>query len=98
MKIKQFITICVILGLSLTISSSALAYITGASFSWNASTPNYDASAPLHTDTINTSLLIMGDFLGQNSSTPNAVYYGDSGVSVGWDDTTAYSVGNANTN
>ncbi|MCP4263560.1 MAG: hypothetical protein GY774_39550 [Planctomycetes bacterium] len=98
MKIKQFITACVILGLSLTISNNALGYITGASYSWNPGTPNYNAAALLHEDTINTSLLTMGDFLGQNSSTPNAVFYGDSGVSVGWDDITAPSVGNANTN
>ena len=95
---KKYIKTCMIVGLSLIISNNASGYITGASYSWNPSTPNYNASAVLHTGTIDTSLLIMGDFLGRNSSTPGAVNYGDSGVSVGWDDIEVSPVGNANTN
>jgi hypothetical protein len=98
MKMKKYITTCVIVGLALIVSNNASGYITGASFSWNPGMPNYNASAVLHSGTIDTSLLIMGDFLGLNSSTPGANYYGDSGVSVGWDDAVIYPVGNSNTN
>jgi hypothetical protein len=98
MKMKKYITISVILSLSLIINNNALGYISGASFNWNPGMPNYNATAVIHSGTIDTSLLIMGDFLGQNSSTPGANYYGDSGVGVGWDDTAIYPVGNPNTN
>jgi hypothetical protein len=42
----------------------------------------------------------MGDFIGRGAdgSNPNAGLYGDSGVSVGWDDTWVGNVGNPNTN
>jgi hypothetical protein len=75
-----------------------MGYITGASYSWTPGMPNYNPSAVLHTGTIDTNLLIIGDYLGQSSSKPGANYFGDSGVSVGWDDAAVYPVGNANTN
>ena len=78
--------------------NTASGYAIGTTYSWNASTPGYNASATLHTGTIDTSLLVMANFLGRNSGNPNAGGYGDSGLSVGWDDTWVSGVGNANTN
>ena len=83
---------------TIAISGNGFAYMIGASYTWDASTPSYNASATLHPGTIDLSTLTMGDFLGRNASTPNASTYGDSGVSVGWDDTWVGSVGHANTN
>jgi len=95
---KRYIKTCLILGLSLIMSNNALGYITGASYTWDASTPNYNASASINSGTIDTNLLIIGDFLGVSSGVPNASSYGDGGVSVGWDDTWFGPAGNANTN
>ena len=83
---------------ALAFSANVSAYMIGASYTWDPSTPNYNASATLHSGTINTSNLLMGDFLGRNATNPNAGNFGDSGVSVGWDDTWVSGVGNANTN
>lgn len=77
---------------------NAFAYTIGAPYTWDAATPNYNAGATLHTGTMDTSTLTFGDYLGRSASNPNAISYGDSGVSVGWDDTWVGSVGNANTN
>lgn len=83
----------------LAFSSEAFAYVIGSTYTWNVSTPNYNPTATIHTGTINTSqLTTIGDYLGRSASQPNASSYGDSGVSVGWDDTWVGSVGNANTN
>jgi hypothetical protein len=80
-------------------SDMAFGYSGAGSYSWDASTPGYSASATLHSGTIDTSLWsIMGDFVGRSSTNPNAGFYGDSGVSVGWDDTWVGNVGNPNTN
>ncbi|NOX21261.1 MAG: PEP-CTERM sorting domain-containing protein [Nitrospirae bacterium] len=78
--------------------SQVYGYTIGASYIWDASTPNYNPSAVLHPGTIDTSLWATGDFLGRSSAQPNAIFYGDSGVSVGWDDNWVGGVGNANTN
>ena len=66
-------------------------------YTWNASTPGYNATAILHNGTINTSLLTYGDFLGLNATTPTTGF-GSSGAAVGWDDTWAGGVGHGNTN
>lgn len=79
-------------------STNAFGYTMGTSYTWDASTPNYNPSAVINNGTIDTTILKVGDFLGRNASTPNAGGYGDSGVSVGWDDTWVSGVGNANTN
>ena len=95
---KKFIIFCVMLGLLLMTSSNVFGYITGASYNWAPGEPGYNASATLHAGTINTSLLVFGDFVGRSAIQPNASSFGDSGVSVGWDDTWVGGVGNANTN
>ncbi|MHC4488661.1 MAG: hypothetical protein ACYS9C_09700 [Planctomycetota bacterium] len=98
MKMKRFITLCEVLGLSLIISSNALGYSGSGAYMWAPGTPNYNPSATFHGGTIDTSLLVMGNFLGRNSGNPNAGSWGDSGVSVNWDDTWVGGVGNPNTN
>lgn len=96
---KKLITVFLVLGLLLMISDNAFGYTTGASYSWNPGDPGYNAAATIHAGTIPTSLIpVMGDFLGRSSTNPNAIGYGDSGVSVGWDDTWVSGVGNPNTN
>jgi hypothetical protein len=65
---------------------------------WNPTVPNYNASAVIHNGTIDTSSLTFGDFLGIAAGQPNATGFGDSGVSVNWDDTWVGGVGNPNTN
>jgi hypothetical protein len=69
-----------------------------ATYTWDESVPNYNPSAIIHTGTIDISGLVFGDFLGVSPTQPNAPGYGDSGVSVGWDDSWVYSVGDPNTN
>jgi len=73
-------------------------YLSGTSYSWDPSVPNYNPSAVIHTGTIDTSSLVMGDFLGVSAVQPSAWSWGDSGVSVGWDDTWVSGVGDGNTN
>ncbi|MCK5271085.1 MAG: hypothetical protein KAJ52_00860 [Sedimentisphaerales bacterium] len=81
------------------LNSNALGYLAPpATYTWGVGTPGYNASATLHAGTINTSILVMGDFVGRNSTQPNAGNFGDSGVSVNWDDWWVSGVGNANTN
>jgi len=77
---------------------NTFAYSMGTPYSWGVGDPNYNPSATIHTGTIDTSGLIMGDFLGRSSSNPNAGSYGDSGTSVGWDDAWVGGVGDPNTN
>ncbi len=97
---KRFLTICVMIGLLLITSGSALGYITGAGYTWDISTPGYNPAATLYPGTINTSLIAFGDFIGigPTGGNPNASFFGDSGVSVNWDDTWVGGVGNPNTN
>jgi hypothetical protein len=92
---KKIVSICLMLGLLLTMNANVWAVGT---YTWDASTPGYNAAATLHNGTINTAGLVPGDYLGRNSTTPNAIGYGDSGVSVNWDDSWVGNVGNANTN
>ncbi|MFC1783063.1 hypothetical protein ACFL02_05705 [Planctomycetota bacterium] len=66
-------------------------------FTWDAATPGYNAGAILHPGTINMSNLVFGDFLGLGPATPTTSF-GDSGVSVNWDDTWMGGVGHGNTN
>jgi hypothetical protein len=92
----------------LVFGGSAMGYSSGTSYTWNSSTPNYNASANIHEGTIDTDTLTAGDFLGRpggeecgldpDALNHNAGFYGDSGDSVGWDDDWAGSVGDANTN
>ncbi len=93
---KNLCTLCFILIL-FALVPCAQAYVTGAAYTWNGSTPNYNPAATLHTGTINTSTLVMGDFLGRDAATSN-VGFGSSGAAVGWDDTWVGGVGNGNTN
>jgi hypothetical protein len=76
----------------------AQAYTPGASYTWAPGDPNYNMSAVVRSGTIDTSWLFFGDFLGRSSTQPNAGGFGDSGISVNWDDTWIGSIGNANTN
>ena len=79
-------------------ATTAWSYTMGAAYTWDPTTPNYNAAANIHTGVINTSLLQVGDFVGRNATNPNAASFGDSGVTVNWDDTWVSGVGNANTN
>jgi len=69
-----------------------------ATYTWNTSTPNYNPSASIHLGIISLTNLVTGDFLGLSSTQPNAPAYGDSGVSIGWDDGWKVNVGHPNTN
>jgi hypothetical protein len=95
---KRILTICVVFGLSLAISNNAFGYVIGASYTWSPGDPGYNPAATLHTGTIDTSLLVMGDFLGRSAGNPYAISYGSSGAAVGWDDTWVGGVGHPNTN
>jgi len=95
---NKLIIISAVCAVLAVLASSAFGYIPGAIYTWDATTPGYNASATLHIGTINTSLLVPGDFVGRNAGQPNAGFWGDSGVSVNWDDTWVGPVGNANTN
>ncbi|NOZ68338.1 MAG: PEP-CTERM sorting domain-containing protein [Deferribacteres bacterium] len=79
-------------------SGQVFGYTIGASYVWNPGTPNYNPSAVLHTGTIDTNLWVAGDFLGRSSTQPYAGGYGDSGISVNWDDTWISWIGDPNTN
>lgn len=81
----------------IVVSSNASAYSVGTSYSWAPGDPNYNPGATLHQGTIDTNTLIVGDFLGLSPTQPNTSF-GDSGVSVNWDDTYVGGVGNGNTN
>jgi len=94
---KRVMTILIALAL-LTWAGSAFGYTTGAAWTWVSGDPGYNPAATIHTGTINPSNLVCGDFLGRTATNPLATSYGDSGVSVGWDDTWVGGVGNANTN
>lgn len=96
----KLLAILLVVSVALGVASgpAAYAYTAGASYTWDASVPNYDASAVIHSGTIDTTSLVMGDFLGVSAGNPNAPGYGDSGVSVGWDDTWVSGVGHPNTN
>jgi hypothetical protein len=78
-----------------------MGYSIGTSYTWDSTTPNYNASANIHEGTIDTDTLTPGDFMGRYGKcglNTNARYYGDSGVSVGWDDAWVGKVGDANAN
>lgn len=80
-------------------ASTASAYTIGATITPLSSGDPYFGSSPtMHNGTIDTSVLAFGDYVGRNAGDPNAVSFGDSGASVGWDDTWVGGVGNANTN
>ncbi|MFW9787546.1 MAG: vWA domain-containing protein [Candidatus Thorarchaeota archaeon] len=78
--------------------SPVVAYAPDTTYTWDVSTPNYNEEAVIHPETIDTECLVMGDFLGISPTQPNAPGYGDSGVSVGWDDAWVGGVGDPNTN
>lgn len=79
-------------------SSSVFGYNPSvATYTWSPGVPNYNASVVIHPGTLDISQLTMGDFLGVSSTQPTTGY-GDSGVSVNWDDTWRGGVGNGNTN
>ena len=94
---KKLITICVMFGPLLAASSNAFGYVSGASYSWAPGDFHYSASVTLYDGYINQSLLVPGDFVGRDASTPDAIGFGSSGAAVGWDDTWTGG-GNANTN
>lgn len=77
--------------------AQVFAYSSGA-YSFAPGDPNYNAAATIYPGAIDSTDLIFGDFLGISAVQPNAPGYGDSGVSVGWDDTWVSGVGNPNTN
>jgi hypothetical protein len=89
---------CLMILLTICLSGKAFGHSGAGAWSWGAGDPNYNASATIHAGTINTSLLVLGDFLGRSSTQPNAISYGSSGDAVGWDDTWVGGVGNPNTN
>jgi len=99
-KKMQIVTLGVlVLSCSLFSSSFVFGYDPSvATYTWDATVPNYNPAAVIHPGIIDISFLVMGDFLGVGLGQPNAPGYGDSGVSVGWDDTWAGGVGHPNTN
>ncbi|MCK4628077.1 MAG: hypothetical protein KAT56_03680 [Sedimentisphaerales bacterium] len=92
------INLTFILVIIVALAGNAQGYLASTGYTWAPGTPGYNASATIHTGTINTSILVMGDFVGQNAGQPNAASFGDSGTSVGWDDTWVGGVGSANAN
>ena len=69
-----------------------------ATYTWAQGVPNYNTDANIRPGTIDTTNLVMGDFLGVSPTQPNASGYGDCGSIVGWDDIFVADVGNPNTN
>jgi len=96
---RKLLAILLVVSVAVGLASApaAYAYAPLTPYTWDASVPNYNASAVIHSGTIDTTSLVMGDFLGVSSTQPNAPGYGDSGAIVGWDDSWV-SGGNANTN
>jgi hypothetical protein len=94
--------LAVISVLSLTLMPMKLAAYNGsAPYQWDSTVPNYNASTVIHSGTIDTSNLVLADFVGISSSQPNADLYGDWGVPTGWDDDPYLGgafVGDPNTN
>lgn len=84
----------------LIFTGNAFSYEIGTSYGWDATTPNYNSAATIHTGTIDTNTLAVGNFLGRGVSITdvNAGYYGTSGAEVSWDDAWRGNVGDANTN
>ena len=80
-------------------SSSAFGYDPAmATYTWDATTPNYNPAAVIHPGTVDLTNLLMGDFQGVSPIQPNASGYGDSGSIVNWDDNFVCWVGDGNTN
>jgi hypothetical protein len=73
-------------------------YLPPTAYTWAPGTPNYNPLAVVHPGTIDTSSFTFGDFVGIAAGQPNAIFHGDSGVSVNWDDTWVGNVGHPNTN
>jgi hypothetical protein len=99
-KLTTTIGVCTIFTVAFgLIAASVFGYDPAvATYTWAPGVPNYNPSVVLHPGTIDTSQLVMGDFLGISSIQPNAPGYGDSGSIVGWDDSWVYWVGDGNTN
>ena len=95
---KKVIVALLGVGLLFGMSQEVSGYVTPpAIYTWDATQPGYNPAATLHAGTIDPTTLVMGDFVGRSSTQPNAASFGDSGVSVGWDDTWTGG-GNGNTN
>lgn len=76
---------------TVAVASNSFAY-SGATYTWDASTPNYNAAATIHTGYLDVSGLTPGQLTNPGTS------YGSSGAAVGWDDTWTGGVGSASTN
>ena len=81
--------------IALTCANTASAFGIGASYTWDSSTPNYNAAANIHTGTINVSGLTTATY---QSTVGGSVGFGSSGAAVGWDDTWVGGVGSAAAN
>src|SRR4030042_1010169 len=92
-KIFFLLTVAILL-----IGLSQGVHATGT-YIWDPTIPNYNPSAIINPGMINTSNFVFGDFLGLSSTRPSTMFYGDSGVSVNWDEVHDRPIiGDGNTN
>lgn len=86
--------------LFILLSDSVLGYQTGITYSWDATVPNYNSAAAIHSGILDPSFFKAGDFRGISSTNSNPSSWGTSGAAVGWDDsfTSGALGGNPNAN
>lgn len=93
------LTISILVITILMVTPTMLGYDPSlAVYTWDATVPNYNPTANIHPGTLDGTQLCTGDFLGIGPNQPNAPGYGDSGISVNWDDNWVMPVGHPNTN
>jgi len=106
-KLISIFAICVIVAATLTVIKAQVAFGYDpaiATYTWSPGDPNFNPAAVIRPGTIDTTNLIMGDFLGGTVPPPLpspvlvAPWWGDSGTSVGWDDNWVDWIGLSNTN
>jgi uncharacterized repeat protein (TIGR01451 family) len=90
-----FVFLVSILGV---VAAPVTAYNPGATYTFDASTPNYNPDAAIYPGVIDRSCMLVGDYLGRSSIQPLARGWGDSGVSINWDDHWLYGIGDGNAN
>jgi len=93
------LTISILVITILMVTPTMLGYDPSlAVYTWDATVPNYNPTANIHPGTLDGTQLCTGDFRGIGPNQPNAPGYGDSGISVNWDDNWVMPVGHPNTN
>ncbi len=98
-RIATSMIVCLFLvGMLGVAAAPVAAYDPGASYTFDASTPNYNPDTVIYPGVIDRSCFVVGDYLGRSSIQPLARGWGDSGVSINWDDHWTYGIGDGNTN